>query len=342
MDLYKILNDIETRLDETEEEVVLSRWKSFADGTNESEPFQSPGRTPKPVGYDIPYIHINDAVKDEELMLISQFVSVLRALSEGHSGILTIRSNYGVGIIPTMLGAEPFIMPYDAHTLPNARHLSKDKLERLAESDLPDFNAGFGASVLSVGEKFMEIKEKYPKIDKYVRIDHPDCQGPFDLCELLYGSDMFYEMYDNPDFIHVLLRKITDYYKAFMEHWFTLSPNTDGYHSYGSWMHKGTICLRDDSAMNLSPEFYEEFIFPYDRELLKHFGGGAIHFCGKGDHYIEKMCETEYLYGINMSQPHYNDMSVILRNTVNKGINLYTCYFDMPKDEKYCLSRLSM
>jgi hypothetical protein len=80
--------------------------------------------------------------------------------------------------------------------------------------------------------------------------------------------------------------------------------------------------LRDDSAMNFSPEMFDEFIRPYDQELLESFGGGAMHFCGRGSHYIESACTMTGLHAIAMSQPEYNDMETIYRNTVAKGIPL--------------------
>ena len=47
-----------------------------------------------------------------------------------------------------------------------------------------------------------------------------------------------------------------------------------------------------------------------------------MHFCGRGDHYIESLCKIPGLYGVNMSQPHYNDMEKIYRATVEAGIPL--------------------
>ena len=61
---------------------------------------------------------------------------------------------------------------------------------------------------------------------------------------------------------------------------------------------------------------------PYDDRLLRKYGGGVIHFCGKGDHYIDKIDKLPMVYGINMSQPEYNDMEIIYRNTVDRGIPL--------------------
>ena len=74
--------------------------------------------------------------------------------------------------------------------------------------------------------------------------------------------------------------------------------------------------------MNLTPQFYKEYAFPYDARLLAHFGGGVVHFCGRGDHYIETLCAIPHLTGINLSQPELNDMERIYRCTVDKGIKL--------------------
>ncbi len=74
--------------------------------------------------------------------------------------------------------------------------------------------------------------------------------------------------------------------------------------------------------MNLSPPMYEEFVRPHDQRIFDELGGGIIHFCGRGDHFIAAMSEMTGLYGIAMSQPHLNDMEVIYANTVDKGIGL--------------------
>jgi len=74
--------------------------------------------------------------------------------------------------------------------------------------------------------------------------------------------------------------------------------------------------------MNLSPAMFEEFIKPYDQQLFKELGGGAMHFCGKGDHYLNSYCQMEGIYAINMSQPQYNNMETIFTATVDRGIKL--------------------
>lgn len=80
--------------------------------------------------------------------------------------------------------------------------------------------------------------------------------------------------------------------------------------------------LRNDTLMNLSPEMYVEFIRPRDQRIFDEFGGGAIHFCGHGDHYISHMAEMNGLTAINAAQPELNDMEIIYEHTVDRGIKL--------------------
>ena len=56
--------------------------------------------------------------------------------------------------------------------------------------------------------------------------------------------------------------------------------------------------------------------------LFSRFGGGAVHFCGRGDHFISDLCSVPGLYAINLIQPHLNDMEKIYKNTVDRGIKL--------------------
>jgi len=74
--------------------------------------------------------------------------------------------------------------------------------------------------------------------------------------------------------------------------------------------------------MNISPEMYEEFILPYNDEILTFFNGGAIHSCGKVEHFTPLLSRMKHLHGFNMSQPEYNNMEKIFTHTVDKGIPL--------------------
>ena len=318
-----LLDDIEKRIDPAAEDDFRQQWQEFLDGKFEGEIFTPCRRTVSESAVLCRDININDAIGNYELMLASQMEGISRALA-GRNRVLDVRTNYGTGILTSLFGAEIFTMPYEMNTLPTTYSLhDTDRIRALLEKGVPDLNGGFGRQVFEMGEIYAEVFSGYPKISRYVNVYHPDTQGPLDICELLWGGEMFYAMYDEPELVHGLLRLVTDTYTAFLRKWFALFPDRGGLNSHwGTLMHKGQIVLRDDSAMNLSPALYDEFARPYDAELLQKFGGGVVHFCGRGDHYIESLCKIPGLTGINMSQPQYNKMEVIYQNTVDRGIPL--------------------
>lgn len=326
INLTPYLEDIERRLNEQEETAIYEAWKAFALGEwEQGKPFAPPSRKPSEPGVEWKHINVNDAAADEDLMILSQLERCHTALSASGNTMMMMRPNYGVGIIASMFGARKFIMPYEMDTLPNVYALEggEEAIQKLLDAAAPSLMAGYGEHVFSIGEKFAEIRHKYPKIGRYVRFDNPDAQGPIDNCELLWGSDMFYAFYDDPDLLHALLNRVTDTIARFIRKWQEYIPDEDGLVSYFGRLAKGSIFIRNDSAMNLSPELFLEFIQPYDTRLLAALGGGAVHFCGRGEHFAELLAKTPLLSAVDMSQPHLNDMEKMLSALPDQGINLF-------------------
>lgn len=303
-----LLDDIERMIDPDTEDGYIEKWRSFFFGECGKELFSPMRKRISAPSVKACDVHINDALGDYELMLDYELTSLSKKLSRGKEA-LGVRANYGTGIMTSLFGAEIFRMPREMNTLPSTRTLGDtDKIRELVDKGIPDLYRGFGKDVLYFGEFCSEVFDRYPKIKKYVKIYHPDTQGPLDIAELLWGGDMFYEMYDDPDFVHSVMRLITDTYKAFMDKWYSIVPREKELSVHWSVMHRGNIMLRLDSATNISLDFYNEYSRPYDSELLAYFGGGCMHFCGRGDHYVESLCDIDGMYGFNMSQPHLNNL----------------------------------
>ena len=314
-----LLNDIENRISPDVEDDYIREWHNFWAGKCDEVIFAPNRRSKSPSSVALKDININDALSDYELMLDMQLAGITKALASG-KGPLTMRANYGTGIMTSLFGAEIFVMPRSQNTLPTTRSFNNtDKIQSVIESGIPSLDTGFGKNVFEFGEMCLEIFEKYPKISKYVYMYHPDTQGPLDITELLWGSEMFYSMYDEPEMVHELIQLITDTYTRFLDKWFLLYPNKPDLNAHWGILMKGNICLRNDSAMNLSPDFYREFAFKYDKYLLDYYSGGIVHFCGRGDHYIDILSAAENLTGINLSQPHLNDMDKIYSSAFGKG-----------------------
>jgi len=144
-----------------------------------------------------------------------------------------------------------------------------------------------------------------------------------DVVELLWGSNIFTDIIMEPQKVKDLMDLITETYIQLMKKWNSeFTQYYDDMSVHWGLMQPGHVMIRDDSATNFSPDLVQEFILPYDQRILNEFKGGAIHYCGNGTHFIEDMCNMDYLQAIQLSQPDYNDMDVIFDNTVDKGIKL--------------------
>ena len=73
-------------------------------------------------------------------------------------------------------------------------------------------NVSVNEALDDMGRNFANQFADFPKVSEYVRIYHPDLQGPMDVCELLWGSELFLAMLDTPDLVHASLKLITETY----------------------------------------------------------------------------------------------------------------------------------
>ncbi len=321
--LKKCLDDLEGRIDLREEEALLQDWKIFATGRFTGSIFSPKRSRPNPSGVEWPYISINAALDDFDSMALQQFGLCSDQLTAASGSLLNVRCNYGTSIIPLLFGTEVFIMDEALNTLPGSRPLiDLSAIRKVITAGIPDLKSGFGERVFEMGEYFTQISSQYPKIGQTISVYHPDLQGPMDICELLWGSSIFTAVYDEPEMVQDLLELVVETYISFMRAWEKIIPFDAEFNSHWGMLFRGKIMLRDDSATNFSRKMCDQFIIPYDQRLLNEFSGGAIHFCGKGDHFINTLGTLQGLYAINISQPELNDMEKIYQHTVDKGIHL--------------------
>jgi len=316
------LADLENRIDEAVEQQLLREWNSFLDGNFSGDVF-SPCRSRRiPPAIQWPAVRINEALENYQKMLLQQLAGCSTALTDGNGQLLSVRCNYGSSILPSLFGVKLFIMDDEYNCLPTSEPIKDGAagIRRLIDQGIPDLTGGFGARVFEMGQYFLDALSGYPKMTKYVHIFHPDMQGPMDICEVIWGSGLFLDIVDQPDLVKEFLDLITQTYIAFRKRWTKLFPETTDRSCHWAMLHQGHIMLRDDSAMNFSPDMFAEFIAPYNQRLYREFGGGGDHFCGRGDHYIDQLTALDGLHAVNLSQPEYNDMETIFKHTVDRGI----------------------
>jgi hypothetical protein len=128
-----------------------------------------------------------------------------------------------------------------------------------------------------------------------------DTQGPFDLAHLMIGDALFYEMTDDPPFVHHLMELCLEL--GIRTHtWMkeiTGEPRTAMHHSNAIYTESAGIRICEDTTALLGPEQIAEFAIPYSRRLAAHFGGAWVHYCGRNDHLTDAVCATPEFAGIN-------------------------------------------
>jgi hypothetical protein len=318
------LEDLESRIDPHVEDELLRQWRVFAEGEHDGAVFSPRRPAPAPPARDWPHVLVNDALADPEAMVLQQLEGCSNALAEGNGALLAVRCNFGTAILPSLFGAELFLMEREIDTLPTCRPLAGgvEAVGRLLARGVPDLEAGQGGQVFEMGQRFLDVLRPYPKLARCVHLYHPDLQGPMNVCEMLWGGSLYVDFYDKPKQIHDFLALIAETYLRFMGRWDRLVGPDDGCAVHWSMLHRGRIMIRNDAATNFSPDMYDQFVRPYDQRLLEELGGGGIHFCGRGDHFIDRLASLSGVHAVNMTQPHLNDLDAIFAATVDRGINL--------------------
>jgi uroporphyrinogen-III decarboxylase len=131
-----------------------------------------------------------------------------------------------------------------------------------------------------------------------------DAQGPLNIALTLCGvENLFVWAYDYPNLVHELMDLSTEVLIA----WIRLQKQCAGQpECSGAFPHSillppgfGGVCISDDDCGLMSPRMYREFVVPYNSRVLKAFGGGTLHFCGRAEQQIENFLAMEGLTGVN-------------------------------------------
>lgn len=323
--LRPYLDDLESRIDESAERQLHDQWTRFCFdqiGAGAFDPKRPEKIAPK---INWPHVRTNATLDDFDQMLLQQYAACSQNLANASGHVMMVRANYGTPILAVPFGAELFVMPDETDTLPAAHPIvgGADALRRILDAGDPSLDHPYLSKVFEAGRRMRDVGRAYSKIGRWIPVYHPDLQSPMDVLDLLLGAQLFELLYDEPELVHRTLELITRTYIRVMEAWEQIIPRDPrGIAPQWGMMHKGTLMLRNDSAMNISPEMYDEFVRPYDQRLLTHFGGGAVHACGRVEHFLDRLVQMDGLYAFNFGQFHLNDAQRCLNATIDRGVQL--------------------
>ncbi|MBQ8304623.1 MAG: hypothetical protein IJX90_00175 [Blautia sp.] len=334
-DIHRYLTDLENRLDEAQEEQLLADYYRFADRKMTDRSYFKPERKPCPSSIEWEHIYFNDTFEDYDKMLYKQLLRANDQLTDGGGELLSYRANFGTGLIPSMFGCEVRILPREQDSLPGPIHLEWEQILKINEDFRngikPDVRSGLGQKTIDAAHHVEELLKGYPKLQKYLHIYQPDTQGPCSLAEAIVGSDFYLLLLDEEDEMNDFIECITDTFIRYVSLWKEEFPFCKGEYAWDyGLLYKGGVMIREDATTNISSSMYEDYFMDADQKILDAFGGGAVHYCGHGDHLSEDFSELKGLTALNMSQPDMNDMDgVIYPTTIDRDIQI----IGMPKFE---------
>jgi len=270
--------------------------------------FEDVTHIPTVINYPIdntewPNFSFKEIFDDPGKMLLHELKSVYASAKLQDDGLYGIRANYGTGIIASMFGCETETFE---NTLPIALHIDDQALLSVLDNGIPALTSGLMGKVYETALYFQEMLSPYPKLSEFIDMELFDTQGTFDNASIIWGSEIFFSFYDNPEKLHSLMRIITETIKQTVCEFRRIS-DTPIEEQGGRWNSLGAICLRNDSCINLSREQYIEFVKPYDQELISELSGW-IHFCGKAQQWWDSLLDIPNLKGINPYQGEFYDL----------------------------------
>ncbi len=181
---------------------------------------------------------------------------------------------YGIGYIAACFGGEYEWLPGQAPSVTPAFECAED----IINADFkPIHETDIGKHILSMEEYFLEkTKGKLP-------MSFCDVQSPLNMLSYLIPiTDLFYEVYDDPDSLAQAAQLTADLLIEFLNKQKALigdclaSPG----HGFASSRRFTGVGMSDDNSIMLKSEDYAEIFQPADEKIGAAFGGTVYHSCG--------------------------------------------------------------
>ena len=270
---------------------------------------------PIPTGLPFqPYPH-SQVFDDPEKMLYNELVYAIETSIACHGQIdddlpLTIRANFGTVVVASLFGSRveqvgenpPWVRPFQ----------TLNEFRAALDHDPLDFSQGWCPRVVERYQFYRGALEAYPEVARLVYLVLPDLQGPLDTAELLRGSEIYVDLYNDSDLVAKALDAIARAQIGLAKHLLSYTSDTsDGFSHQHATVIGGHILIRDDSTINISPAMYRQYVAPYDEMVLSALGGGGIHSCGETEHNVDAFFALPSIRGLDLGQPELNDIDAI-------------------------------
>ncbi len=268
--------------------------------------------------------NFQEAFDSAELMLCSQIRAACQVVNARSDAVPSIRVNFGTATVLSCLGLEQAVFPDKMPWLRD--HLSKGQLSRIEADDIQV--QGTFARGLQIMRRFKEI------MGDSVAVYCMDTQGPFDLAHLAAGDQIFYDIYDDPGYVHHVMEVCLQL--GIKTHiWMKQAIGectAEQHHGNALFAQNMGIRICEDTTALLSPGAMGEFALPYTRRLAQCFGGAWVHYCGRNDHLSDAICQMPEIRGINFGHiPGHVHQHSFQEDMHRCGLHKKVCYGSWPR-----------
>jgi hypothetical protein len=234
---------------------------------------------------------------------------------------LTIRANFGTVVMASLFGGHAEQVQDNP---PWVRHFhTLEEFQAALNRDPLDFRQGWCPRIVEQYQFYRGVLNAYPELAGLVYLVLPDLQGPLDTAELLRGSEIYVDLYNDSDLIAKALDTIARAQIGFAKHLSSYTnDSSDGFSHQHATVIGGHILIRNDSTINISPAMYHEHIAPYDEMVLSGLGGGGIHSCGKTEHNVDEFFALPSIRCLDLGQSYLNDIDTIYAKARQRKIAL--------------------
>jgi len=228
----------------------------------------------------------------------------------------------------------------DTHTIPMALGCEKiytsegkewiaprvKNIEDIKNIEIPEVYSGRTGTIL---KEIKKLKEKHP--EKTIRF--PDIQSPLGVAELMWDESFYMSLLTNPDEIHVLLQKITDFVIAYVKE----LQNVLGEHSNPAcfpqvWSDPAGYYIADDTNSMVSPEMHLDYSVKYINKITEAVGPLHYHSCTWLPQYYENIKQVKNTKSKNWAIIVSADPAEIIREFSGTDFLSPHIHLDMHKE----------
>lgn len=228
---------------------------------------------------------------------------------------------YGIGYIASCFGAEYKWLPGQAPAVEPMFHSAQEVLDADRK---PIHETPAGKHILEMEEYFLE------KTQGKLPISFCDVQSPLNMLSyLLPVTDLFIEVYDDPEALQQAAELVTSLLLEFLQKQKALLGPALALpgHGFASSTRFRGLGMSDDNSIMLSAEDYLDLFAPSDTKAGAPFGGFVYHSCGNWTpkipmvHSISGIVAADGAFSLQ-TDPDPNDPAAFAKAFSGKGLVL--------------------